>query len=290
LGYREVETDRFDWVLCNVPARIGAPALEYLMTQGARHLNPSGELRVVVIRDLVPTLQTLAARNQWPLVDGPVGARHAIFGLAANPSSIDETTVDHESFYTRDQIEQQGLTFDRPYDISEDPTHLKEGLPLLLELLPRQSNGNVWVWRGGYGVAAVTLALRGAKVHVADPDLLLTTFTQRNARRHGAKLIVEARSTLKGEVSATRYALFVGEISTTQEVSEAVEDVRASVALLAPSGQSLWLGQTRTARPIVERAAHGAPINVVTLATRGPFSVWRLTKSASSSSSERGSG
>src|SRR5690606_3714524 len=60
LGYRDVE-GRFDWVLCNVPARIGAQAIEYIVGAGAALLSEAGELRVVVIRDLDPVMEAIAA-------------------------------------------------------------------------------------------------------------------------------------------------------------------------------------------------------------------------------------
>ena len=276
LGFRELTGQRFDWVLCNIPARIGPAALEYLVDQGARHLTPGGELRIVVIRDLAHPVETMAGGRGWPLRRVHEGPRHAVFALGPLP---DAAPVDHEAIYVRDETTQEGLSFERPQDISEDPAHVSEGLPLLLELLPRQRAGKTLVWRGGYGIAAVTLARRGNAVLAADPDLLATAFSVRNGRRHRVALTCAEGPSLAEAVGATeRFALVAGELSPSQEVAEAAADLAASVERLAPGGQALWLAQTRSSQPVWKRA--GPTVRGTLLASRAAFSVWRLTKQA----------
>jgi hypothetical protein len=101
----------------------------------------------------------------------------------------DHSTADLEAIYVRDTVRVGALSLTRPQDISEDPAHARDGLPLLLDLLPRQPGARALIWRGGYGGAAVTLAGRGAEVIAADPDLLATTFTRRNAAAAGRTVV-----------------------------------------------------------------------------------------------------
>ncbi|MFL5450600.1 MAG: class I SAM-dependent methyltransferase, partial [Myxococcales bacterium] len=51
LGYRDLAPDEcFDWIVCNVPARIGERAIGHFLAAGSGRLTATGELRVVVIR------------------------------------------------------------------------------------------------------------------------------------------------------------------------------------------------------------------------------------------------
>src|SRR3990170_313428 len=78
LGYRDAGAAGvlFDWILCNVPARIGRPFMVHLLEAGQTLLAPGGELRLVVIRDLVPQIQALGVERRWPLVETARGPRH----------------------------------------------------------------------------------------------------------------------------------------------------------------------------------------------------------------------
>ena len=67
LGFRDVKKASYDWILCNVPARIGNPFIEDFIESGRRKLSAEGELRVVVIRDLGPILLEMKERLKWDL-------------------------------------------------------------------------------------------------------------------------------------------------------------------------------------------------------------------------------
>jgi 16S rRNA G1207 methylase RsmC len=271
LGYRDVGAGRFDWVLCNVPARIGEAAVDYLLGDGARRLEAGGELRVVVIQDLAPVVEAIARRRSWPLRRLATGARHVVLGLPALPQATEP--VDHEGLYVRDRVRVGGLELERPHDISEAPAHLREGLPLLLELLPRAPTGPALVWRGGYGAAALVLAGRGAGVTAADRDLLATTFTRRNAAR--VRLGLEARDAFALGAAlrpGERFGLVVGELQPGAPEA----DLAAAVGCLAPGGQVLWLGLTRPGRALLERLTRAGHLGAAPLAARGPYTVWRV--------------
>lgn len=274
LGYRDLGDERFDWVLCNVPARIGEDAIRYILGEGARLLSPGGELRVVVIRDLARVVEAIEAKERWGIRRGKEGARHVDYALGPLPPS---GQVDHEAIYARDRVSVGGLELERPHDISEDPQHLRDGLPLLLELLPKKPQGRALVWRGGYGAAALTLASRGAEVLAADRDLLATAFTGRNARGHAFELSCRESFSLETLVKDDeRFSLFVGEVHASAGEAANASDLLTSVKILERGGQALWMGMTRQARGWVERLNKSGSVRATAIASRGSYSVWRV--------------
>jgi 16S rRNA (guanine1207-N2)-methyltransferase len=274
LGYRDVADSRFDWVLCNVPARIGDEAIAYILGAGAARLATGGELRIVVIRDLEAVVQRVAAQHGWPVEHVTSSARHGIFRLPG-PVSFE---TDHESVYLRDTVKLQAdgeLLLQRPHDISEDPGHLREGLPLLLECLPRRGAGGAFVWRGGYGAAAIVLARRGWQVSAADKDLLATTFTRRNAARLGVA-VTTTDELVPGTPPATRFDLIVGELATPAGAQRSLAEIDASLALATPKATVLWLGPTRAVKSWLIGPTSWKALS---LASRGAFSVVRIVPS-----------
>ncbi len=268
LGYRDITQGPFDWVLCNVPARIGRQGVGYLMAEGASRLTPQGVLMVVVIRDLAPVVVSLKDTLSWiGLSHVASGARHDVFSLP----SMNAPGHEHENLYVLDTVayamDGQNRSLVRPHDINEDPGHLKAGMPLLLECLPR-APGRCLVVRGGYGAAAVLLALRGGQVTAVDRDLMGTTYTRRNA----AFCQVEVRTqdtvwparALEGE----RFDLVTGELHSQEDPSLWLENLTATLELLAPGGQALWL--------VREKQKKLLPPTAVTLAQRGDYAVVRL--------------
>ncbi|MGK5087486.1 methyltransferase [Bdellovibrionota bacterium FG-2] len=95
LGYRDLKTQGryYDWILCNVPARIGRPFIKSLLEQGRERLTLSGELRVVVIRDLAPLMVELGEELHWPVIEVARGPRHVIFSLTASSASADDASA-----------------------------------------------------------------------------------------------------------------------------------------------------------------------------------------------------
>src|SRR5947199_4469264 len=66
LGYRDLPpAERFEWILCNVPARIGERAIGHFLAAGSARLTSRGEFRAVVIRDLCAVVEGQA--RTWGL-------------------------------------------------------------------------------------------------------------------------------------------------------------------------------------------------------------------------------
>jgi 16S rRNA G1207 methylase RsmC len=276
LGYRDVETGPFDWVLCNVPARIGEQAIGYFLGAGAALLAPGGQVRVVVIRDLCRVVEGVAAARGWPVERVAVGRRHAVYGLGplAGPA------VDHGSVYARDDVtvplDGVPTLLERPHDLSEDPAHLRDGLPLLLDVLPKRPRGRVLVNRGGYGAAAVALARRGGEVTVADRDLLALLTTQRNAARCGV-VLAERRGVSLGDVvtEGERWPLLVTEVSSVAGERVAREELETAARV---ANETLWLGLRRLVEEWLKPHAARKGLALTVVATRGAYvAAWGKT-------------
>jgi 16S rRNA G1207 methylase RsmC len=239
LGYRGLE-EKFDWVLCNVPARIGARAIRYFF-EGGRSLG--AEVRAVVIRDLSPIVEELRLPGLSRVARGQ---RHDVFALAPGPSRID---LDDESVYARDETEFQGLRLARPQDASEDPTHLR-ALSALAESLPRAAPSHALAFRAGYGALPLLLKQRYPRAHVVaqERDLLDAAFLRRNASALGFSLEVRESLFPADGLDKHSFDLVAGELSSPAGPAVAARELQEAADLLAPSGQALVLASEKQER------------------------------------------
>jgi 16S rRNA (guanine1207-N2)-methyltransferase len=282
LGFRDVAAGAFDWILCNVPARIGRPFVAHLLEAGRSRLAPGGELRLVVIRDLAPLVEELGAARRWPLAERGRGPRHAVYALPAAPGPA-PPPPEPEALYLRDRVEIGGLALDRPSDLGgDDPRRLRSGLPVLLDALPRTPPRSVFCFRCGYGGLPLVARARwpGAQVVAADRDLLATTFTRRNAERLGLASerleVREAahfpRSLLPGE----RFDLAVGELSPSAGERVAASELEALARALRPGGQALVLALEKLEREWIWPLAAGRRLPVHKVIARQGYALLRL--------------
>lgn len=265
LGYRDLGPGRFDWVLCNVPARIGESAIAYMLAGGASRLTPEGEMRVVVIRDLGPVVERIASDRQLTIRREGEGSRHFVYSVA--PKEV--PAEDHETFYRLDSVRLADQTFERPHDVNEDQPHLREGIPLLIDCLPRSPTAAL-TWRAGYGPIPVELARRGAQVTAADRDLLALTFVRRNAAAIGLAVGIQPSAFAPVDRPTS---LFVGELYANAGDDALAEQLRSTRAALARNGQALWLSLTRTAKALAPVLTE---LGATTVASRGAYSVLRI--------------
>jgi 16S rRNA G1207 methylase RsmC len=269
LGYRGLSRERFDWVLCNVPARIGARAIRYLL-EGGRTLG--AEVRAVVIRDLAAPVLSLGLTGLEHVARGP---RHDVFSLPRAPAEVD---LDDDCVYARDQTEVAGLRLQRPQDASEDPNH-GVLLAALTESLPRDPPARALAFRAGYGALPLLLKSRytAAEVVAQERDLLDAAFLRRNARTLG--LAVEVRETLfpADGLAAGSFSLVVGELSSPAGAAVARRELRDAADLLAPAGEALIVVTEKQEREWIRGAApHPAPLSV--LLRRQGASVLRISR------------
>ena len=240
LGYREMAGESFDWVVCNVPARIGPRAIRYLL-EGGRALG--AEVRAVVIRDLrgvVRDLDLPGLRHVAP------GARHDVFALPKGPAAID---LGDEGIYARDETKFAGLRLSRPHDASEDPEH-SALLSALAESLPRTPPARALAFRAGYGALPLHLKSRypASRVLAQERDLLDAAFVRRNARN--LALPIEVRETLfpADGLEPGSFSLVVGELSSPAGPLVAARELQDSADLLAAGGEALIVATEKQER------------------------------------------
>ena len=269
LGYRDLGGERFDWVLCNVPARIGGRAIRHLL-EGGRALG--AQVRAVVIRDLSPVVEALGLAGLQRVAGG---ARHDVFALPRAAASIDACD---ETVYARDETGFMGLSLARPYDASEDPAHLRR-LSILAESLPRATPQSAFCFRAGYGPLPLHLKARHpqAQVTAQERDLLDAAFLRRNAR--ALSLPVTVRETLfPGEgLSPGSFTLVLGELSSPAGPLVAARELQDAADLLAPRGEALILLTEKQEREWLPRAAPKGAATTLLLRREGA-SVLRISR------------
>ena len=270
LGYRDLAGQRFDWVLCNVPARIGPRAIRHLL-EGGRALVAT--TRAVVIRDLCPVVEGLGLDGLRHLARGP---RHDVYELAPGSAQLD---LADEEIYARDQTEFMGLRLSRPHDASEDPAH-QRALAVLADSLPRAAPGRALVFRAGYGALPLFLKSRfpQSAVVAQERDLLDTAFLRRNSLALG--LPVEVRESLfpADGLQAASFALVAGELSSGAGPAVAARELHEAANLLLPGGEALILASEKQEREWFPKAApKGAGLTV--LLRREGASVLRISRS-----------
>jgi 16S rRNA G1207 methylase RsmC len=261
LGYHGLP-ERFDWVLCNVPARIGERAIRYLLTAA-----PGATMRAVVIRDLAEVAAKFGRRVA-------TGARHVVFEVAErSPALSDQVNTVHpeDAVYGRDRVELLGLHLDRPHDVSEDPSHFR-ALSVLADSLPRAAPARAFVFRAGYGALPLLLKSRwpASQVVAQERDLLEAAFIRKNAPG------VEVRETLfpAEGISPHSFDLVLGELSSPAGPAVAARELKEAAELLAPGGQALVLASEKQVGEWELRSARAT-----VLLTREGASVLRISRS-----------
>ena len=270
LGYRELDAEPFDWVLCNVPARIGPRAIRYLL-EGGRAL--SATTRAVVIRDLCPVVEGLGLAGLRHLARG---ARHDIYELAPGAAQVD---LADEEIYARDQTHFMGLPLSRPHDASEDPAHPR-ALAVLADSLPHTAPRRTLVFRAGYGALPLFLKSRfpQSAIVAQERDLLDAAFLRRNARALG--LLVEVREALfpAQGLEAGSFDLVLGELSPAAGPAVAARELADAADLLLPGGEALILASEKQEREWFPKAAPKG-VGLTVLLRREGASVLRISRS-----------
>jgi 16S rRNA (guanine1207-N2)-methyltransferase len=300
LGFRDVRGSTFDWILCNVPARIGRPFIKNLMELGCEKLGAGGELRVVVINDLAPTMKELQAEANWPLTEIAVGPRHTIFAMkrfsanressAENPARAEMPfeTIEPEILYLRDQVTVENLSFDRPFDFGgDDQKRLSTSLPILIDALPRRAfdaSKNILCLRSGYGILPLLCRKRWptAKISVIERDLMGTTFLRQNELQLNlpgeAIEIRQAAHFPEAIATHERFDLILSELSPSAGENVALSELYAIHNALKPTGEALILCSEKIEKDWIRKFSQLSKYPVNRVLTRDGFSVVRISK------------
>ena len=289
LGFRGVlgGVGFYDWILCNVPARIGRPFIASLIESGRVFLKPEGELRVVVIHDLAPVLFELQAERNWPLKEVVKGSRHTVFSIGAAPNHCAPSEA--ADLYLRDSVEIDGLKLDRPYDSGgDDPKRINLGFPILLEALsqhpPHRSPETILCFRSAYGQMPAIARKRwpAAQILTVDRDLLATEYTRRNLIKldnaQGGLEVRENAHFPEALLAAERFDLILGELNSSAGEPVAISEVQAVERVLAPGGQAFLLCFDRPARNWIRPYAQKNRVEIQAVITRDAYTVLRIPR------------
>lgn len=278
LGFRDVH-EKFDWILCNVPARIGEPFIKNLIQLGCARLNPDGELRVVVINDLAPMVSEMKL-----IIKGP---RHSIYSI--NTSEISSKITPPEILYHRDEVKIDGLSFDRPFDLGgDDQKRLRSGLPVLIDTLPKKiyiPEFKILCFRSGYGQLPLISRKRWpeARVVAIDRDLLGTTFTLHNAEKLGLNERLEVRENAHFPDAINpeeKFNLILGELSPSAEEAVAFAEMQSIENALAKGGEALILCLDKIEKDWVKKFASNSKLSIQKVVSRDGYTVVRMSKGA----------
>jgi len=286
LGFRSVKRPIYDWILCNVPARIGRPFIEHFLESGRARLSLGGELRIVVIRDLAPLIQEVALAKNWPIKEAAQGPRHTVFALTQNQTPNTTKTsppTEPDTLYLRDTVQVGGLTLERPFDLGgDDPKRLTSGWPVLLDALPKQAPAKAFCFRSGYGVMPLICQKRWpeTKVTAIDRDLLAADFTHRNAEKlglNGDPLVILETAHFPNILRPASFDLILGEISPSAGEAVAISEIEAIEKALAPGGQALLLTLEKLDREWITPFVKRKKIALNRVIARESYAVLRLS-------------
>ncbi|MBS1958481.1 MAG: methyltransferase [Bdellovibrionales bacterium] len=286
LGFRDVIRDRYDWILCNVPARIGRPFIQNLIHGGCARLSAGGDLRVVVINDLCPILQELAVELRWPMTEVKRAPRHTVYAFTANNNETNVIEPDSRDLYFRDEVEFGGMKFARPFDLGgDDPKRLKQGLPVLFDALPRDPKAkfkNILCFRIGYGILPLYCRQKwgAARVVAVDRDLLATTFTRINSQAlnlSGDLLQVRENHHFPAAIeTGETFDLIAGELSPSAGERIVAAELEAISEALTPGGQAYLLCLNKVEKDWVMPFATKKKITVTAILKRDGYSALRI--------------
>ena len=277
----------YDWILCNVPARIGTPFMRNLLQEGMARLNPEGELRIVVIRDLGPVLQALSETEGWPLRELARGARHLIFSLSHLERKAEATSA--TELYFRDEVKVQNLNMIRPFDLGgDDPQRLRSGLPVLWDAFPRQTApSRVFCFRVGYGQIPLVCAARWPSVEIlaSDRDLLGLKFTKINADLLGYSdrvNLLPAPSFTEVLKNEKNFSLIVGELSPSAGEAVALQELSAIADALSPEGEGIILCLEKIEKEWLKQVSPRASFRLQTILKREGYAAMRVNRNSDS--------
>ena len=278
LGYRDLPPGSapFDWILSNVPARAGERVLGAFISGGLARLRPGGEMRIVVIAPLSPSVERAAA-------DAGIGFRlaarsqsHSVYSFPTVGAGAPRTVRDFgggEEVYERDCVRlalPEDLRLVRPSDLADEPGRLQAAIPLLAEHLPALSGARVLVFRAGYGLLPALALARcpDSTVTAMDRDLLASAFVEKNCRESGAGLRVEERLRISDPPPLGPFDLVLGELSPPLGPRATLVELGEARDALAPGGRGLVLALAKQWKEFLDSAS--ASLGIRVLARRDP--------------------
>lgn len=283
LGFSNLQdSGSYDWILCNVPARIGSPFIKNLLLESRCRLGTEGELRIVVIPDLIAVAEAAAQSLGWPVQQVIPGARHSVLVWRGGREGA---SPDDPDLYLRDQVQIEGMTLDRPFDLGgDDPKRLAFALPLLAETLPRQTlPERVFIHRTAYGAVPALCRLRwpNSQITTWDRDLLAIEYSRRNLSRLEGTLrthLLQAPHLAAVSVEPGEMDLITYEVSPSAGEAVAHSELHLLRDRLRPGGSAIILAFDRVAKEWLGPERQKNLPRLVRIAGRNGFVVYQLTR------------
>lgn len=269
LGYDDVDpTRRFDLVVSNLPAKIGAAALEHVLLDARHHLTATGSAAVVVVDRLAEAVADVLADDAVEVLAArPIKAYTAFeYRFVGDPAA----DADAASGFDRGVYRRGRVTFgagarswaaDVAWSVPEFDT-LGHGTVAAVELLPPRVDGTVVVADVGQGHLALALRAGGhdGPLRLVDRDLLALRVATANLRAAGGEGSVTVRH--RGRLLADDLhdaALAVVALPEREPVAVTAALVGAAVAGSSGPGELLLHGRIADLGRVLELLPrHGA--------------------------------
>jgi len=286
LGYQSISGNKFDWILCNMPARIGKPFMEHFFKEGLQMLEEGGEIRTVVIKDLIPVLEEISRESGLAIEPVSIGIRHGVYSLKKESVRTAVGQESSEQLYLRDSVIIEALSFERPCDLGgDDPKRLAASLPLLLDTFPRQKAPRSYLSiRSGYGILPILAKHRwpDCEVSTFERDLLALDYIERNSKRLlGGPMVHPIEGFFFPECMdrEERFDLITIELSSSAGEKVAVAEIEAMAAQLSEGGLGLVVALDKIAREWLQPRLRNSAFPLRALAARNGFTVFSVEKS-----------
>ncbi|HNT77583.1 MAG TPA: methyltransferase [Anaerolineae bacterium] len=273
LGYDDVTARDFDLIVANIPGKAGESAIAHFLLDAHHHVQPEGQVAIVVVAPLTETVTNLLTRPDIAVTFHEVRSGYAIFhfhftapAAAPPPESALARGVYHREHITLEFAE---LTFTMQtarglpeFDSLDYATRL--ALRTLNKLHP-QTFPRALVLNPGQGYLPLALWqwFQPASLALVDRDLLSLRYTAHNLRAHGCPETTFTTFHQPG-LSLPDFApvdLAVVVLREEEGARAAVQTLHQAMAAVRPGGTLLLVGSstaaTRLLRPIdAEKALH----------------------------------
>ena len=182
----DLEAQRYDLVVANIPAKAGAPVLRWWWQRLRGLVAPQGLVAVVVVAPLAESILQYAQESGWTLAFQESTSRYAVYHFEsseASPSTsaLEQTSENTLSAYQRGKVAlSDGRSLTTVWGLSnfDNLDYSLQTQGRLLEKLNYRPDEKVLVWEPGQGHSL--LMLGACQLTIAGTDLLALRASQNN--------------------------------------------------------------------------------------------------------------
>lgn len=274
LGYDDLPDSDFDLILCNIPGKIGRPAIGSLLLDARRFLQAEGIVAIVVVPPLAPFVDETLNRPEITRLLREEGSEHVVFHYRFNnayhSSPADEKSAFDRGVYDRGQMDvdygaragkharssERGRKFSiqtvrgvPEFDsLSHQTELLLSGLQKMLE--KKKGIDQALIFNPGQGHVPVALwkLFSPLRMTLVDRDLLSLRAAERNLLANGCPrqkfTLLHKPGLPAGEASI--YDLILGALHDSEGPAAHYIVIEQAAALLVLQGEVLVSGSSTT--------------------------------------------